>query len=273
MKPVECREAREMLRSGRRTECESHIEECAACALLANDPVLLAALDRLESEVHAQGQLDSERGWQQLSDSLQEEKRWIRWFRNRSTTTRILAIVLLCAFGVASVLVLRPRPDLAVYPMARLLMLSTIFSLVLFGNLWVAYRPLHRPPLAPWVAPVVTTIAIVATWIPVLLGPAHSNHPASLEGAGEDFAARALFCFVWGVVVSLPLLVALWFGSRGKRTLGRLSPSVWVTSGIFAVLALQVHCPIVHSGHLVAGHCSVLLVMVALAVLIRRYSR
>jgi hypothetical protein len=270
---VECREARELLRSGRREQCESHLKQCEACALLADDPALLAALDRFDSNVYEDGQLDAERGWQRLSDSLQDEKRWTRWLRNKSTATRLLAIISLCAFGVASVLILRPRPDLAVYPMGRLLMLSALFSLVLLGNLWVAYRPLHRPPLAPWVAPAITIIAIVVTWIPVLLGPAHSNHPASLEGAGEDFAARAFICFAWGIVISLPLMMALWFGSRGKRTLGQLSPSVWVTSGIFAVLALQVHCPIVHSGHLVAGHCTVLLAMLVLAVLIRRYSR
>lgn len=269
---MECRKARKMLRSGRRSECESHLEQCAACALLADDPQLLTALDRLDSEVYADCQLDAHRGWQKLSDSLEQEKHWTRWLRNRSTAMRILAIVLLCAFGVASVLIFRSRPDLAVYPMDRLLMLSALFSLVLLGNLWVAYHPLHRPPLAPWVAPAIMMIAIVATWIPVLLGQAHSDHPASLEGAGEDFAARALACFVWGVVISLPLMVALWLGSRGKWTLGRLSPSVWVTSGIFAVLALQVHCPIVHGGHLVAGHFSVLLAMLLLALLIRRFS-
>lgn len=268
---MECREARELIRSGRRGECESHLKQCAVCALLADDSELLSALDRLDSESRAEDKLDADRGWQRLSDLLQEEKRWSRWLRNRSTLARILTIVLLCAFGVSTVLILRPRPDLAVYPMSRLLMLSTLFSLVLFANLWVAYRPIYRPPLAPWVAPAFMTFAIVASWIPALLGPAHLNYPASLEGAGEDFAARALICFGWGVAVSFPLMVAIWFGTRGKRTLRELSTSVWVTAGIFAVLALQVHCPIVHSGHIVAGHCTVLLAMLAFAVLVRRY--
>ncbi len=263
---MECSEAREKLRRGRREECEQHLADCEACAELAEDSTLLAALDAFRPEVGEGVELDRASSRQRLDRELEKEQRASRWLRNRSTAARTFAILLACTFGIVAVLILRPRVDLSVYPFERMLALLSALALLLYANLWASYRPLHRPPLSRWVATVFTLLAVLVTWLPALSAPAHRAHPASLEGAGDDFSVRAMLCLTWGLAVSLPLFGAVWLGMRGNNRLSELPASVWVTAGLFGVLALQLHCPIVHPEHLIAGHSTVVLTVVFLAV-------
>ena len=97
-----------------------------------------------------------------------------------------------------------------------------------------------------------------------LLAPAHTVHAASLEGQGADFWPRALACLGFGLAIAVPVLVTAWLLERfpGAR------PMLWVLAsglgGLAGNLALHVHCPITSMAHLLAGHASVGVVLLAL---------
>jgi hypothetical protein len=184
-------------------------------------------------------------------------------------------LVLLAAALVGAQL-LGPRADLAAYPGVRMALALIALSLVALLGWVAALRPLQRPALgsaARWAL----LLGLVLVPVGLALAPeAHTAHPASAEGTGSELVPRAVACFLYGGLFGLPLVVASVLVDRtgGRRAL------VWLVSftaaAVVGNLALQLHCALTHPAHLLAGHASIglaaLLIALATAETRNRFS-
>jgi hypothetical protein len=108
-------------------------------------------------------------------------------------------------------------------------------------------------------------LAAIAVAFPPLLAPTHELLPASLAGTGADFWSQAMRCFTAGSLLglgSLAMVVTL------DRSPGRKITLAAGVVGIAGMLALHLHCPIVHASHLWLGHAAILYAALAVAGLV-----
>jgi hypothetical protein len=180
---------------------------------------------------------------------------WPSWVRHS-------AAVAVGAVTVALVFVLQPRSDLYDYPAARMaLALLSLFAL----GIWLggdALRGWHRPALSR--QDIVLRVALSLTLLvglSILPVPVELS-PYTVAPRGVPLFAHASRCFLYGLAVALPTFFSC-------RFLGHHAPYTnWmaaVVSGIVGNLALQVHCPITEHSHLLAGHTTIGVAVLAYA--------
>jgi hypothetical protein len=248
-----CESIQAKLQQGRALEPDeaAHLAGCEDCARAE-----LEAAVALPEDVDTSVVLASLRG------DLEEETGLVGWWRSRPTALR-RAVVLLVLLGTAVGLgLLRPRADLGVFPMPRMMLLVGLYgavgALASLGALGSGRRPVVRPPLAG----LGLGVAVVVSFGLALLPPAHSAHPASLGGTGAELLPRALACLLTGLAVALPGVVLLGLGARAT---GHSLRAPWVLAAMAGALAgqlaLQLHCPLVGAGHRVAGHALLVVVL------------
>jgi len=181
------------------------------------------------------------------------------WLRSRSTAVRraiaVLAFAVLASFGVLAV----PRPDMGVYPMARMVLTLGALGLMLVVSLHQALRPLHVPALPRRRAWLLVGAALLATLVLTALPPAHHAHPTSLGGTGDELASRAASCVYFGLLIGLPVFALARLLDRGSVLSALLAACA---SGLTANFVLQLHCPITATEHTVVAHFGVAVVFV-----------
>jgi hypothetical protein len=249
MPDLSCEQVRAALDAGRRDDAVvAHLDGCADCSRYD-----LGELEELP--------FDADALHASVVDAIAAEQGPIAQLRAWSTGRRQLAalgLALGIGFGFG---LLRPRADWDVYPMVRLWTLAGVEAVAVVTLLRGAL-----PDPAGRVRPRLGRITVLATGVFValsLLPPAHHDHPASLEGTGDDFAFFALRCLAIGSAAALPVLAAVWTltrtHSRRARMLGALG------AAMAGYLALQLHCPVVWVEHRLVGHTLVAAVIAALA--------
>lgn len=225
---------------------ERHIEECEECAaLLLDGPLPKVAIEPTELDAlleASSAQLTSERGV-------------AAWLRERPTPQRnaLAALAAVLTLSVAWFAV--RRIDIQVYPTARMLLALGTLTVVGMATLAAALRPLFNPE-RPGLRLFGLIGGLVLPVVLALLPMAHTAHPASLVGAGDDLVRKALACFAFGTAFVLPLAALLVLLDRHSRRGRTLLLSV-VTGGLVANAVLQLHCPITHSVHLFWGHATI----------------
>lgn len=180
------------------------------------------------------------------------------------TATRTAVAAAACLAVPLGVWLAMPRPDLAHYPKARLL-LELLASLVTAGAaiaIWL--RPLHRPQsVGTRLSAIVGTIAAAA--ILASLPEAHHAHPSSLGGVGAQLLPKAFGCFVFGSSCALPAWLGLrWLARDGDRPGARATLAA-VGAAVVGMVAVFLHCPIVAHAHLWLGHMTVMLPLLSWA--------
>lgn len=229
----------------------AHLAGCADCARA-----------ELEAAVALPDAVDTAAVRGRLQAELAREAGVLGWWRSRPTALRRL-VVLVVLLGTALGLgLLRPRADLGVFPVPRMMLLVVTYgavgALASLGALGSGRRPVVRPQLAG----LGLAVAVVVSFGLALLPPAHSAHPASLGGTGAALLPRALACLLTGLAVALPGVVLLGLGARAT---GHSLRAPWVLAALGGALAgqlaLQLHCPLVGSGHRVAGHALLVVVL------------
>lgn len=236
-------------------EAEAHVASCPACGVVAADG---GALARLLS-IGAPSTELPDNLFARVQAGL-DEPRLDRW---RSLSTRARTGIAL-GFGALAVLVnvlVLPRVDLGIYPAARLAMELGVLTLAALAAGWTVLWPMHRAPLRDGVRLLLAGIGLLLPVAMTVLPMAHAGHSASVVGAGDDLARRAIACFIYGIVWTAPLLVSLRLLDRMPQRLTVLAAAG--AAGVAATLALLLHCPITHPVHLLAGHATIGLVMAA----------
>lgn len=240
---------------------ERHVHQCEGCRMLYESPLgsLLAEATR-RPEGHPTAGHDPEElqppGW----------PRETLLGRLRSLPTPLRRALSLASSALVVWLVIRnaPRADLAVVPIERWTITALVLLAGLMLNTWDSLRPLTQRPLPEYLQGIL--VFGFGGLVPVVLGllpPAHHRHPASLEGLGEMFAPAALGCFGFGVLCAVP---ALLLGALLSRTGHGYGNTAWLAAATGAtqgLLALHMHCPIVHPEHLLVGHLTAAVALLA----------
>lgn len=228
----------------------------------ANDPRPDAILSRFREGLDApEGELDPDALFHEVKGRIEQSSRqpaW--WLRSRSTLVRraiaVLAFAVLAAFGLVAV----PRPDMGVYPMARMVLSLAALGLLLLVSVHQALRPVHVPSLPRAKAWLLVGGALLATLVVTALPPAHASHPASLGGTGEELLSRAAPCFYFGILFGLPVFAVVRVLDRGSVLSAVLAACA---AGLTANFVLQAHCPITAPEHNVVAHFGVAAIFVA----------
>jgi len=194
-----------------------------------------------------------------------ESQSWSGRLRQLPTSARFLMAMIVLALIVGMSSLMWPRPDMHVYPIVRMSVVLVSLVVLIASAVKLATWPMHRPEppsTLSWglliVGGVVAPVALAA------LPPAHLAHAASLGGTGADFWPDAARCFSFGTALALPVLILM-------RMLDRSAHGSWWRAGLAAVaaglagdLALQLHCPVTGSWHLVVGHASVVVILLVI---------
>ena len=165
----------------------------------------------------------------------------------------ILTTTILTAAMVAT---LALRIDFSVYPSLRMILELGVGAVLATTAIGLAIRPLQRAPLPPSLLRVAILVLVCFPVVLVLLPMAHSAHPASLLGAGDDFWPAALTCFAVGSTLAVPTLGLLMFTSRRHSALEAIVLMA-LASALSGYIAIYMHCPMTSPLHLAGGHASI----------------
>jgi len=245
-------------------EARDHLEVCPACReLVVGAPALGHRLAALKSpSVPADGWEGHGQTWMALQAELQAEQAAAGWLRNRPTPFRVVLSIGVPTVLVAWHLMANRREDWGVYPPARLVGEAAILLVSLWAAIHFSLRPLYLPPRT-WPRRVVMLVALTLPAVLAALGPAHFAHSASLEGTGLDFWPRALACLKFGAAMAVPAMLVLLWADRSQGKSLTLAALVAGAGGLTGNLVLHVHCPITDPLHLLVGHATVGLLLVA----------
>ena len=138
--------------------------------------------------------------------------------------------------------------------------IATAFGVVL--SMPKSYKPRH--PVTLRLALLIFLLLI--PFIPALLPVVSHGHPASTTDMGLLQSAGA--CIGFGTLAAFPALIGIRLLQRESEL--RLWPTIYagVAAALGANIALQAHCPIVDTGHLVVGHAMLGIVYAVLAWLV-----
>lgn len=265
----DCADLRDALKHGQplTDELGEHAEKCEVCAELIGGE---AELGRALASLEGAPQPELSKVMARVEESVARDTGAGAWLSSRATPTRLMIGVGL-PIGIAIwILVAKARPDLALYPIGRLAAIVVAYSLLVGAALRHALSPLQRTAPAPWVRPALTFAVIALPFVVAILPAAHTGHPASLEGGGDDFVRRALACFGFGTALSLPVLVLWALLDRQKQGSAPLAALVAAGAGLVGVLSLELHCPITRPPHLLLGHASVAIALTLIYTGVRR---
>lgn len=251
---MECRDVHRLLAQGSSPdgrELQEHVSTCPPCRELSSSEGLTRALF---ASPHTRSAPDFESVLGGLVERVEREQRPLSWLRSRSTPTRLTVISVALVLLVVGTFLTTPRADLGAYPHLRLIVSLVLMVVGIVAALHLGLSPLHKPRVGRaghWLA--VLTAPLVVTIVAVL-PEAHTGHAASQTGAGADFFASALACFIFGMGIGLPALLLLRSSERRSRWTVTGALLTAAVLGAVANLALLVHCPVTNPAHLLLGH-------------------
>lgn len=276
MKEVTCESLRADVNAGtwpEGPEVEHHLAACDTCADELLDPGGFASLGELGNAAKRPvGSKDTLAALEAEVEARRAEERGaLAWLRERPSEVQRGLAAGLSAVIVLAVWVGARRADWSVYPTGRLVAELAALAVVVLVVSRAALRPISLPerPVAMLVALVVGVLGILGL---TGLSPAHAAHPASLEGLGEALVPRAVACLSFGTLCALPVFALLVASDRSSGKIRRTVRLSAVAAAVVGVLALQVHCPIVHVEHLRAGHTTVLVVLLTAGLIYSAFS-
>jgi hypothetical protein len=252
---MDCGQVRAALRRSevpKGADAAAHLAECPACATLCASPELVRALEAETSReapgvdallARTLGRVDDERGPMTRMREL------------ASSTRYSLALVVAVLVPIA-VLVATPRPDLGVVPRDRFATSVLLYAIPAAAALLLALRPLQRAT-STRVRVVVVALGVLAAIAIAALPEMHTGHPAATIEPGA-FGRRALACLAFGTLTAVPIFAALRMLAREGPRVGAKALVLAIAAALAGSLAVFLHCPITHPGHLWAGHVSVL---------------
>ncbi|MBX7083287.1 MAG: hypothetical protein K1X88_29035 [Nannocystaceae bacterium] len=229
-------------------DARAHLQGCEACRAFAavagavQAPAAQRVAPDAASLAATLAAIDADRG---------VAARLRAWPSSRRMLVAVLgsvAVPLLVALGT-------PRPDLAAYPTARLLLeLGGFVLAIAIGLLW-AMRPLHRA-LRRGAGPLTWAAAFAIAAIVAMLPTAPHGHAD--VGVGAQLWPRALACLAFGTVCAVPSLLLLRMLARDGDAPGWRALVLAGVAAATGTVSVFLHCPIVAHEHLWLGHVTVL---------------
>lgn len=258
---MSCRDVQRAIRNGQTDDASiwDHSETCDACAELLADS---GALGEALAELPALPEVLEAPSPERALTSIRSERGIRAWGRSRSTTTKVVALLIAIALVLTGVMLFHPRPDLEAYPIGRMAVVMGVLGLVAGTAGWARLRPLHRSPLGRRVEMLVAIVMVPLAL--AVLPEAVTGHMASMNKG--PFWPVTLNCFMVGSLLGASIFVLVsWFERRTHVPLSVVGLSA-AAMGVTGNLALQLFCPLTDPWHLLYGHASIGLVWAAIAV-------
>ncbi len=272
MSDMDCEQMRQAILGGgdlASAEAERHLAACPACADLAADG---GALARLLAGVEPGREAIAEPSFQDLERSLAGEKGFFGRFASLPSATRWLLAGAVLFVPVATGLA-KLRPDIAVYPPARLAI--ELCALAGFGlaSIWLWLRPLYRRQLGYGLLFAFLAAGLLLPWLLAALPPARANTLWLQTVVPGGLHPHAAGCFAFGSALALPVVVVIaGLGRRGRSVPGfMILPAV--AGALTGLVGLELHCPDASPSHLLAGHAPIAVVLPLLFYLGARFFR
>jgi hypothetical protein len=239
-----CEDVRDALLAGRKPEPElvEHARGCTQCAeLIENEATLGRALAGAVSDGPPDVAL-----WGELERELGAETGTRAWLRSRPTRTRT-ALALAGVLAVAALGLRHLRPNWG-------LLSTPVLGAWLFAFFGVAALAVRVAlPVLDRATPRKRATLAAAFGLPLVYGVASAPSFGGRPFVATPFFASALSCFLYGTLLSLPLVALVWLLDRGAGPRARVFAGS-AACGLAANAALLLHCPATDPAHLLAGH-------------------
>ena len=231
----------------------AHLSTCPACMTLVESPGLVRALgeDARPPDPGVDALLA------RTLAAVADEHGAATKMRELATPWRILLALAVAVAVPLLVVLVTPRPDLAVVPRGRFALDMFLYALPAVAALVVALWPMQRT-VSMHTRGLVALCAVLAAACVAALPPIHASHPASLVASGEH-GRRALACLAFGTLSAIPAFVVMRMLAREGARVGTKALVLGLAAALSGSAAVFLHCPIHHPAHLWAGHVTVLL--------------
>lgn len=206
---------------------------------------------------------------EQVEQEALHSRPWSEW----KPLTRIFTVSILSLMMCALLLLVAPRADLTFYPMTQLVAILAAMTLMLVAIAWMIFRPLYKPPLPVWLTHYV--MPLVGLAMPAALGlmAPDTSHSLGMVLTQKQLAGKTAFCLVMGMIMALPFLFLAYKLSRHQSPVSFIALAA-AAGGLSGNLTVTVICPINTMAHLVFGHGTIGLGLLALLFLLsKRFQR
>ncbi len=189
--------------------------------------------------------------------------------RLRALSPALRLFVAMAGLGAAALgmVFATARIDLADYPLPRMLFILAIFVLVTLVGFRLLLRPLHRPRLPYWVQGLLIAAAAGLPIAIAILPEAYHAHGLVSE-VPHSLLPKAYQCLIFGTITALPFVVMGFILDRSAFFSSSRILATVLASNLIGNILLQLHCPNTDPVHLLLGHATVLLPLLALLLLI-----
>jgi hypothetical protein len=256
---ITCQDVARRVRDGEELDeaLADHAASCDVCRTVS-DEALASALNST-SQISGATSLK----FDELATHIDEQSGWFEGILELSRSARfaILGTAALAVCVIVGLVTL--RADWAAYPTGRMVGVLAVFGAGAFASLYESLRPLYVPARSEttvWGA----VAALLAVSVAVAALPiAHTSMPVALEGLGAALVPRAVECLLFGAAVGAPILALAALIDRVRPPRKSTALLAAAAAGLVGNAALQLHCPIVHQEHLLLGHATVTVVLIA----------
>ncbi|MGE0784214.1 MAG: hypothetical protein AB7S26_00900 [Sandaracinaceae bacterium] len=177
------------------------------------------------------------------------------WIQSRPTWVRrsiagLTALSVIAVGGLGS-----SRADLAELPLRFLISAVGALAFLLGASVWLALRPLHRPPLPRAAHAAMVALTLGSTFALALLAPDGDDGVPHTTLLHEMVSP----CLFYGLFMGLPVYLVLRLVDRGPALSSLIAACA---AGLAGNLVLQLHCPRHAPEHLMAAHFTVAVLFV-----------
>ena len=190
-----------------------------------------------------------------------EDASRLGWLSAQPTRVKAALTAVAAVAIPALVFLVMPRPDLADYPVARLVLDALVVVVPAVVVVFLLLRPIYRPAPSPGLRVASVLGVCVGALVLANLPHAHGNMMSMVGNGPHDTWPLAMGCLSFGLFAALPSALALLTLTRGRRPELALA-----AASAMGVLAVQAQCPIITHKHMFLGHTTIALVGVLLGV-------
>jgi hypothetical protein len=249
---MDCAQMRQIVLGGgdlASPEAQRHLEECPACRELAVDG---GALARFLAATPPSREEVPTLSFQDLEQQMVGETGFRGRLRSLPSTTRWM---LVCASLLAPVAIglAKLRPDIAIYPSARLGFEICAFGGLALASCWFWLRPLYRAQPNNGVFLAVLAAGLLAPWVIAMFS---AVNPESGNALG-----RPAICFALGSAFAFPVIAVVGGLGRGGRGISGFAILPALAGALAGLVGLELHCPNSAPIHLLTGHAPIALVL------------
>jgi hypothetical protein len=186
-----------------------------------------------------------------VAELVAAEKGWLANLRAMRTARRLGLVATVAALIALIMAVGTPRFDMGDYPRERMAITLAAFGALAGIAVWSVLRPLHKAAAPRWTVLAMLAASIV---VPTALYYVPHHHEGFAQGSGAVFAERCGECLALGAGLALPMVLLTLAARRAAVGGWMIAALAGAAAALVGNVALQLHCAVVDTAHLLVGH-------------------